>query len=487
MRRSGTVVLMLCCVCMGCKSLPVIEYKNLQKEEFSPAAEPARLSSCSDARMMSDGYVAIGNIDVRLKIKTCGDSSRDKGCWESVEKHKSGYIEEAKRAMLIKAAEKGGQIVVINNGPAISSTSSLKRTVERIEYTRVQNSTYQKAVYGQSNTHEVFVYCGGKVWRKTSETGEHPLARAVRLKQVSEVRTLCAQYRQIDSIADYRGYSLLSAAVLNNDLEVMEILIQSGARATTADRFGSTPVHYAAQTASPEVIARLISAGGARVLNMENGEKHKPVSIMIKSAVNNSGVIESMSLMISHGAVIESWHLGRSIEAGNIPLASMLLRKSGLQIRLETKVFMNKLAMLMEDVAKKEKTAEMAGIVNLVLGKIQNSLGIDDDNSTILHEAVYAGSTLFTAELIRRGVAKYIDLKSRNRRFNSSLLHLPAYSPLEIACYERPNADIVRLLLKHGGQGSTINKNYLTQLGKKKKWLAPKYEEVKAVLYGPNA
>ena len=73
---------------------------------------------------------------------------------------------------------------------------------------------------------------------------------------------------------DWRDQTALFYAAFNRT-DVIRLLLQKGADVNKRDRFGDTPVHYAAWENSTEAIATLIEHGAS--INITNKRGDKPI------------------------------------------------------------------------------------------------------------------------------------------------------------------------------------------------------------------
>jgi ankyrin repeat protein len=105
-----------------------------------------------------------------------------------------------------------------------------------------------------------------KVGRKT------PLLNAIEMGDAQMVRFL------IESGAETQGnerqFTALQTAVLANSKDVLAVLIEKGFDVNAMDKFGMTPLHYAAMTdyGDTEVVKKLLAAGASKNIKNKDGE-----------------------------------------------------------------------------------------------------------------------------------------------------------------------------------------------------------------------
>ena len=79
----------------------------------------------------------------------------------------------------------------------------------------------------------------------------------------------------VDCVNCWGNQTALFPAARYNRTDVIRLLLQKGADVNKRDRFGDTPVHYAAMDNSTEAIAMLIEHGAS--INITNNRGDKPI------------------------------------------------------------------------------------------------------------------------------------------------------------------------------------------------------------------
>ena len=95
------------------------------------------------------------------------------------------------------------------------------------------------------------------------------------------------------------GATALAWAVHLGERRMAEALLDSGARANTADEYGETPVTLAAANGDAALVERLIAAGGNARAARWNGE----TAVMIAAA---AGSLETVRQLVRHGADVNA-------------------------------------------------------------------------------------------------------------------------------------------------------------------------------------
>ncbi|MDR2812557.1 MAG: ankyrin repeat domain-containing protein [Puniceicoccales bacterium] len=101
---------------------------------------------------------------------------------------------------------------------------------------------------------------------------------------------------------DHEGQTPLHAAVRQNDLRAVAILLERGAAVDAVDRNGLTPLHIAAEQGNLE-IAELLLEHGANVDAMDPANQTPLFKVLLRS--NLWAYIELTELLLRHGADVK--------------------------------------------------------------------------------------------------------------------------------------------------------------------------------------
>ena len=99
--------------------------------------------------------------------------------------------------------------------------------------------------------------CGYSVQGQAADNG---LLAALRCGNVKEVRRLLAANADINA-RDNTGFTVLHAAVLLEDEDIVKLLIAKGANVNVKSDDGDTPLHVAARSEDIDMISLLIAKG----------------------------------------------------------------------------------------------------------------------------------------------------------------------------------------------------------------------------------
>lgn len=164
------------------------------------------------------------------------------------------------------------------------------------------------------------------------------LADAAAQDDIDAVRALLAQHADVNA-AQNDGATALHWAAMKGDLEMVHLLLESGANVKAATRIGSlTPLFLAASNGSAAVIDELLRAGAdATALNSTNG-----TTALMKAAA--AGSAESVKLLLDHGAAVNATEPGHDqnalmfAAAANRPAVIRVLASRGADLRATSKV-----------------------------------------------------------------------------------------------------------------------------------------------------
>jgi ankyrin repeat protein len=128
---------------------------------------------------------------------------------------------------------------------------------------------------------------------------ESELFKAIREKNIDEIKKLIANDANLNNKNTY-GYTSLMAAAYSGDVSILEVLIENGAKINSYDNSGNNALMYTlyGTKEKTDALKFLISKGSKiEILNNQNQ------SPLILAALN--GRSESIKLLIENGAKIE--------------------------------------------------------------------------------------------------------------------------------------------------------------------------------------
>jgi uncharacterized protein len=125
-----------------------------------------------------------------------------------------------------------------------------------------------------------------------------PLADAAEKKNWSQVRTLLKQRPPIDA-PQADGMTALHWAAYHDDLEIATQLINAGASAKSANRYGVTPLSEACTNGNGKMIALLVKAGADPNQSLAGGET--PLMTAARS-----GALEAVKTLLASGATVNA-------------------------------------------------------------------------------------------------------------------------------------------------------------------------------------
>jgi ankyrin repeat protein len=136
-----------------------------------------------------------------------------------------------------------------------------------------------------------------------SAAARSEVADAVMRGDAPAVRALLAKKADVNA-PQTDGTSALHWAVRANDVELTEMLLKAGARASTANQSGATPMLLAATNGNATILERLIAAGA---------DPNAPVSETGDTALMmaaRTGKLDAVRVLLDHGAKVnakETW------------------------------------------------------------------------------------------------------------------------------------------------------------------------------------
>ena len=161
-----------------------------------------------------------------------------------------------------------------------------------------------------------------QLWR-AAEDGSTPLHRAAKNAEADKVKKLLAQACVDVNPANQYGSTPLHDAARAGSAEVVQLLLQAGARVDANGRDQLTPLHEAAMQGKA-VVAKLLLAAGADV-NM--GDRSHPTPLI--DAVRG-GSLETAKLLLEQGADVNkaTWRyppLGVAVARGTPAMVALLI------------------------------------------------------------------------------------------------------------------------------------------------------------------
>ncbi len=130
----------------------------------------------------------------------------------------------------------------------------------------------------------------------TATAGTSPtLVDAARTGDWDSVRTLVAANRNAVNSADLDGTRPLHWAIRADEVEIVDLLIRSGADANAPDRLGITPLYLAAMNGSGPILRKLLDAGA----NANQIEKTGESILMVAT---RTGEVDAVRALLEHGA-----------------------------------------------------------------------------------------------------------------------------------------------------------------------------------------
>ena len=97
------------------------------------------------------------------------------------------------------------------------------------------------------------------------------------------------ELKRIDEV-ELTGQTPLGVAVMQNNLEMVKLLIQTAPEYVNAqDKSGNTAMHYAVAKGNVEIVAALRTVEGID-LNIFNNAGQKPIAVMLQGVLHCEGV-----------------------------------------------------------------------------------------------------------------------------------------------------------------------------------------------------
>uniref|UniRef100_A0A0K0DTX1 ANK_REP_REGION domain-containing protein n=1 Tax=Strongyloides stercoralis TaxID=6248 RepID=A0A0K0DTX1_STRER len=318
---------------------------------------------------------------------------------------------------------------------------------------------------GNTSASEVIRYLSTKKSISTTSRncdGMSPLHIAVLANNIDGVKILLQECSVPTEIYDDDARTPLHYAAQNGRVEIVELLLEAGARYNATDDYGATPVHYAAET-SWRIIEMISEKVGCRDFSLVDKQLRTP--FMWAIAAENEEVTLQMleEYNISRTRTDKKKYTALHIATltGN-PFFCKLLLERGWNIIAENEVGATplhiaagkgftdlvRLFCISADVTRRVDTQLRSPLFYAVLGGQGHTLDVmvtrlgfsvrDEDvlERTVLHAAVCCGYINFVQKLIDYGA----DINAVDK---------DEEAPLHLAC-SRGRDDIVRLLVSSG-------------------------------------
>ncbi len=133
---------------------------------------------------------------------------------------------------------------------------------------------------------------------RASLAAEAPIVAAARQQDTARVRTLIAARADVNATqAD--GATALHWAVHWSDLELVDLLLRAGARASVANELEVTPLAMACDAGQSAIVSRLIDAGAA--VNERPARRPPPLHLCVRR-----GAVEAVTRLLAAGANVDA-------------------------------------------------------------------------------------------------------------------------------------------------------------------------------------
>ncbi len=153
-----------------------------------------------------------------------------------------------------------------------------------------------------------------------------PLVEAAKHGDLKHARSLVAQKVNVNA-PDVDGSTALHWAAHRGDVTLVDLLLQAGAKAATANAYGVTPLALAAESGEPGVVSRLIKAGADANAATTGGET-------VLMTASRLGKAEAVKVLLEHGAQVNATEATRGQTAlmwaaaeGHADVVRLLLQK----------------------------------------------------------------------------------------------------------------------------------------------------------------
>uniref|UniRef100_A0A0K0FB63 Inversin (inferred by orthology to a human protein) n=1 Tax=Strongyloides venezuelensis TaxID=75913 RepID=A0A0K0FB63_STRVS len=293
--------------------------------------------------------------------------------------------------------------------------------------------------------------------------GMSPLHIAVLANNINGVKILLEECKISTEIYDEDARTPLHYAAQNGRVEIVELLLKSGARYNACDEYRATPVHYAAEISWP-IVTSLVTKNSYNYCGMTDKEGRTPFMWAVVS--ENERVVGKMLKTFDiprHGKDNHNYTaLHLAAFTGNVSICKTLLQQ-GWIVTAEDKAgatplhiaagkgFTNIVQIFCtsnDDIIGKVDTNHRTALFYAALGGQAHTLNVmisdlgfdkmakDVLDRTVLHASAYCGFVACVMKLIDHGVG--INAIDRDEE-----------TPLHVAC-SRGKEDVVHLLVKFG-------------------------------------
>ncbi|XP_019857514.1 PREDICTED: ankyrin repeat domain-containing protein 39 homolog, partial [Amphimedon queenslandica] len=96
---------------------------------------------------------------------------------------------------------------------------------------------------------------------------------------------------------DKNNRTPLFDAIDSDNIEIVEVLLNNGAKTDVVDKSGETPLHYACMTGKADIVKLLITKGNADANALNKRSEKTPLFYAV-----DSGSIEAVDILLTHGA-----------------------------------------------------------------------------------------------------------------------------------------------------------------------------------------
>jgi ankyrin repeat protein len=503
-----------------------VEYSPAVKKALPAREAPARIVTSTDEELLAQGYIKAGSIKVRKVIAECYGNNL------------SACIEEARRSarpcntsaeLRKKAAEKGGDVVVLTLMDKIGPESITKngrcldwrqehRSGPLYEKGRVVGTRYwtenrcvsHETLYGTG----LFEKSEGAVWSGEENSGEHPLALAVRKNDLARTAALLKSAKSIDSVRDIDNLPVLVRAVRNRNQEMIKLLLDGGVSPNVKSENGTplynfvnyandrknnnrvvmynppllqlfikygadvnddVPIDSAAQYGLLEYLRILLSAGASKSINEKDSFKNTPLVATLKWYHGDKARLpEIIRLLLENGAAVDIRNdeketpLLLASAPDRLEIARLLIRH-GAASTINMPGSFYKTTPLIAAASRDCKgdgalLRARAELIRLLIDNGADIKAANIYNETALHCAALQGDTGSTEILLTRGAAACLSVKSDySGKVSYNLRPYSGMTPLMTACYMSPNAAMARLLIKQGARPDEIDTAVIEQ------------------------
>ena len=253
--------------------------------------------------------------------------------------------------------------------------------------------------------------------------GAQDIWMAARDGDVETLKVLVKEVESVDMVDPNFGFTPLFAAILGNQAEAVNLLIESGANVDQAIMGGNTPLHAAAFLGQIEIAKALLDAGANPATANELGQV--PSQTLNTDWMTTQNIAATLQLTLSQ----------EEVEQGRIEISELL--EGALLEQSESDIWLATILGNTEAVRKLAKTTDI------------EARGLD---GTI--KLVNLAATMGHADIVEVLAEAGADLNSRA---------VDGATPL-IAAALFGKIDVLNILLKHGADPTLSDVNGLTPL-----------------------